>query len=140
LLVHPCDADAALDDTRQSRYRIVGDGIPEPLDGAAGDAQRGRQVVIDANRGNCAVCHVMPISEVPAFGNVGPPLAGVGIRLTEAQLRLRVVDARRIDPRSIMPPYHRMEGLHRVARQYRGRPILAAQEIEDVVAYLGSLK
>jgi sulfur-oxidizing protein SoxX len=136
----PAGLAAAPGDARPSRYRIVDDGIPTPLAAATGDVQRGRQVTLDANRGNCTVCHAMPINEVSTFGNVGPPLDGVGSRLTEPQLRLRIVDARRINRRSTMPPYHRVEGLHRVAHQYRGRPVLDAQEVEDVVAYLASLK
>jgi sulfur-oxidizing protein SoxX len=81
----------------------------------------------------------MPIAEVPAFGNLGPPLVGVASRLSEPQIRLRLVNPKRINPETIMPAYHRAEGLTRVAEKYRGRPILSAQEIEDVVAYLLTL-
>jgi sulfur-oxidizing protein SoxX len=123
-----------------ARFRVQGDGIVEPLAGATGDAARGRRVAVQANQGNCTVCHALPVDEVTSFGNVGPPLAGVGSRLSEAQLRLRVVDARQVNARSVMPPYHRVDGLHRVAPGYRGRPVLSAQEVEDLVAYLVSLK
>jgi sulfur-oxidizing protein SoxX len=82
----------------------------------------------------------MPIPEVEFQGDVGPDLAGVGSRYDEGELRLRVVDARRLDPASVMPAYHRVDGLHRVLKEYRGKPILTEQEVEDVVAYLTTLK
>jgi sulfur-oxidizing protein SoxX len=74
------------------------------------------------------------------MGNVGPPLAGVGARLDAAALRTRIEDSTRLNPDTIMPSYHRVEGLERVAAEYRGKPVLTAQQVEDVVAYLGTLK
>ena len=73
-------------------------------------------------------------------GDVGPSLAGVGTRFTIPQLRLRVADNIRIHPTTIMPSYYRTTGLDRVAQPYRGKTILSAQEVEDLVAYLGTLK
>jgi sulfur-oxidizing protein SoxX len=122
------------------RYRVVGDGIPVPLTSVPGDPRQGRVVLANSDRGNCLICHHAPIAEVSVFGDVGPPLDGVGARLSEAQLRLRLVDARRFNPASIMPAYYKVGGLYRVAPRYRGRPMLSAQEIEDVLAYLRSLR
>jgi len=74
------------------------------------------------------------------MGEVGPPLAGVGSRLTPGQIRLRLVDPTLLNPAAAMPAYHRVDGLAYVDQRYRGRPVLSAQEIEDVVAYLAALK
>ena len=82
----------------------------------------------------------MPDSTIRFAGNVGPPLAGVGARLDAAQLRLRITDNLRVNPQTIMPSYYKAEGLDRVASAYRGKPILTAQQVEDVVAYLGTLR
>ncbi len=121
-------------------YRIVGDAIPEPLTGTAGDAVRGRRIVLDRATGNCLICHKVPEPDEPFQGELGPDLAGVGARLNSGALRLRIVDQSRLNPATVMPPYHRVENLRRVASQYQGKPVLAAQDIEDVVAYLGHLK
>lgn len=72
-------------------------------------------------------------------GSLAPGLAGVGKRLSVGQLRLRIVDASRVNPNTIMPPYYRNEGLNRVAPAYAGKPTLSAEQIEDVVAFLASL-
>jgi sulfur-oxidizing protein SoxX len=120
--------------------RMVGDSIPEPLDGAVGDAARGRALLAAREAANCVLCHALPPGVVQFAGDVGPPLAGVGARLTAGQLRLRVADIRRVQPQSIMPSYFRVEGLVRVAAPYEGKPILTAREVEDVVAYLGTLQ
>ncbi len=74
------------------------------------------------------------------MGDIAPPLAGVGERLTPAQLRLRVVDSSRVNPATPMPAYYRTQGLAQVARAYRDKPILSAQQVEDVVAWLATLK
>jgi L-cysteine S-thiosulfotransferase len=115
-------------------------GTVAPLTDQPGSPARGKAVVLDPARGNCVICHPMPIAEAEFQGDVGPDLAGVGSRYTAGELRLRVVDARRANPESVMPAYHRTEGLHRVLNEYRGRPILTAQEVEDVVAYLMTLR
>lgn len=121
-------------------YAIAGDAIPAPLAGLSGNAARGRALVLDRTRGNCLICHQLPEPDEPFQGTIGPALAGVGARLAAGQLRLRLVDTSRLNPETVMPPYFRTEGLRDVAPQYRGQPALNAQEIEDVVAYLASLR
>jgi L-cysteine S-thiosulfotransferase len=111
-----------------------------PLTDQPGDPARGREIMLDPGRGNCLICHPMPIPEVEFQGDVGPDLAGVGNRYDPGEVRLRVVDPKRLNSASVMPAYHRAEGLHRVLKEYRGKPILTAQEVEDVVAYLMTLK
>lgn len=120
-------------------YEVKGDTVPEALGGLQGDAARGKAVVLDRRRGNCLICHAFPIAGEPFQGEIGPAMAGVGARLSAGQIRLRLIDQSRINPETLMPPYYRVEGLVDVAPEWRGRPALAAQEIEDVVAYLGSL-
>ena len=118
----------------------VGDTIPRPLTGAPGDAARGRAIVMDRQRGLCLLCHPGPFPEERFQGNLAPDLAGAASRWTEGQLRQRIVDGRRLNPDTIMPSYGKMEGLHRVAPAWQGRTILTAAEIEDVVAFLVTLK
>lgn len=123
-----------------SEYKVVEDAIRLPLGGLSGDAERGKAIVVDRREGNCLICHAFPIEDEPFQGEIGPPMAGVGSRLSEGQIRLRLVDQSRINPETIMPPYYRVMGLTNVAPEYRGKPALSAQSIEDVVAYLMSLK
>lgn len=130
----------ARDEGGVARYAIDGDGIAAPLGGRVGDAARGRALVVARGAANCVLCHAIPDAAFPLAGDVGPSLAGVGDRLSPAQLRLRVVDMRTIAPRTPMPSYHRIEGLADVAPAFRGRPLLAAHEIEDIVAYLTTLR
>jgi sulfur-oxidizing protein SoxX len=118
----------------------AGDGVMTPLTDQPGDPARGQAIVLDPARGNCLICHPMPIAAAEFQGDVGPDLAGVGSRYDAGELRLRVADPKRLNPASVMPAYHRADGLHRVLKAYRGRPILTAQEVEDVVAYLLTLK
>ena len=114
----------------------------DPLTDRRGDPQRGAAVAVNSDKVNCIICHAIPIPDVPAgwFGDLGPSLEGVGSRLNAAELRLRIVDPKRISPDTIMPSYHVTEGLHRVQSQYAGKPILTAQEVEDLIAYLETLK
>jgi sulfur-oxidizing protein SoxX len=115
------------------------DAIEQPLAAASGDPQRGRDVVFSREPGNCLLCHEIPGAGRPS-GNVGPSLAGVGARLSAGQLRLRLVDFTRVKPDSVMPPYYRTQGLHAVAGPYRDRTLLEAQQIEDVIAFLRTLR
>jgi sulfur-oxidizing protein SoxX len=116
------------------------DELPAPLTGAKGDPVRGRAIVANRQVGLCLLCHSGPIPEERFQGNLAPDLAGAGVRWSEAELRLRLVDPQKFNPASIMPSYSRTEGLERVAPAYRGKPILTPQQIEDVVAYLATLK
>jgi L-cysteine S-thiosulfotransferase len=111
-----------------------------PLTAEAGDTNRGRNVFLDRDKGHCILCHAVPEPSVRFSGDLGPPLHGVGARLSVAQLRFRVIDASRLSPDTIMPAYHRSEDLNRVAPEVKGKPILSAQEVEDIVAYLATLK
>jgi sulfur-oxidizing protein SoxX len=121
-------------------YRIDNGKISAPLTREAGDAARGRAAVLSRDSGNCFLCHSIPDAGETPLGDIGPPLAGIGRRLTAAQLRLRLVDSTRINPQSVMPAYYRTEGLHQVAAAYRGKPLLTAQQIEDVIVYLTTLR
>ncbi len=120
-------------------YQIEQGEIRTPLAGA-GDAIRGRTIVLSRESGNCFLCHAFPNAEGSPAGNLGPAMAGVGARLNAGQLRLRVVDSSRINAQSIMPAYYRVEGLTQVAAAFRGKSLLTAQQVEDVVAYLTQLK
>lgn len=120
-------------------YRVEGDSIPGRLAAEPGDAARGRQVVASRDS-NCLLCHNVPDAGTRFMGNLGPSLAGVGARLSEAQLRLRIVDSLRLNPDTVMPSYYRMDGLHQVGEAWRGRPVLTAQQVEDAVAYLLTLR
>jgi sulfur-oxidizing protein SoxX len=128
------------DEARVARFVVSGDRIDAPLDGRRGEAARGERIVRDRETGNCLICHAIPVPAEPFQGEIGPPLAGVGARLTPAQIRLRVVDPTRLHPEAIMPAYHRVDGLRRVDPRFAGRPVLDAQEVEDVVAYLSGLR
>lgn len=116
------------------------DGIPASLTGQAGDPARGRAIVANRQLGLCLLCHSGPFPEERFQGDLAPSLEGAGRRLSEPRLRLRLVDSRKVNPDTIMPSYFRTEGLERVAPAFRGKPLLSAEQIEDVVAYLGTLK
>jgi sulfur-oxidizing protein SoxX len=119
---------------------VVGDAIPASLTGEKGDAARGRGIVADRNVGLCLLCHSGPFPEVRQQGTLAPDLRGTATRLTEGQIRLRIVDSSRVNPATIMPPYFRTESLSRVAPAFRDKTVLTAAQIEDVVAYLLTLK
>lgn len=125
----------------ESSYVIAGDGIASPLAGAvAGDASRGRALVANRQASLCLLCHTGPIPEERFQGNLAPDLQGAGRRWNAAQLRLRIVDASHFNPETIMPSYYKTDGLSRVAPAFHDKTILTAQQIEDVVAWLLTLK
>src|SRR4051794_15052327 len=121
-------------------YSVVGDAIPAPLTGAPGDAARGRTIVANRTVGLCLLCHTGPFPDEKFQGTLAPDLRGAGSRWSEGQLRLRIADAARFNPQTIMPPYYRIDGLTRVAPQFAGKSVLTAEQIEDVVAFLVTLK
>ena len=121
-------------------FQVEGDAIRAPLTRDPPDVARGREIVKSRDAGACLLCHAVPETGERFVGNLAPSLAGVGAHFSAAQLRLRLVDSRRVVPDTIMPAYYSVEGLRRVGAAYRGKTILSAQQIEDVVAYLASLK
>jgi len=118
---------------------IVDDAIPASLTGTAGDPANGKKVAINRKKGNCLACHVMPIPEEQFHGDVGPDLSDVGSNLSEGALRLRLVNSKAINPDTIMPAFL-TPGKIRVKKNFEGKTILSAQEVEDVIAYLLTLK
>ena len=121
-------------------YRVVDDGIPAALTQQAGDAARGREIVINRQIGMCVLCHQLPASTDRFQGDIATSLAGAGARWTVPQLRLRIVDSRRVNAGSVMPAYFKAQDLTRVGANWQDKTILDAQQIEDVVAWLASLK
>jgi sulfur-oxidizing protein SoxX len=120
-------------------YAIVADAIPDSLTSAPGDVARGRALIVDRSS-TCILCHSGPFPEVKFQGDLAPDLKGAGSRWSQGQLRLRLVDASRLNPATIMPSYYRVEGLVRVGAAWRDKPILSAEQIEDIVAYLSGLR
>ena len=116
------------------------DAVDTPLTSQPGDPARDRQIIQDRQLGDCLLCHSGPFPAPHLQGNVGPSLAGVGSRLTPGQIRLRLIDARKLNPDTVMPPYYVADGLARVAHQWQGKPALTAQQIEDAVAFLAILR
>jgi sulfur-oxidizing protein SoxX len=121
-------------------FVITGDAIPQSLTGTPGDAARGRALVVDRQTGLCLLCHTGPFPEQRFQGTLAPDLRGAGARWSEAQLRLRLVDSSKLNPQSIMPSYYRLDGLTRVGAAWQDKPVLNAGQIEDIVAYLATLK
>jgi sulfur-oxidizing protein SoxX len=137
LVVSWCGAIAAQDALRS--YTVVGDAIPQSLTGQPGDPARGRAIVIKRET-TCLLCHSGPFPEERFQGDLATDLRGAGRRWSPAELRLRMVDAARLNPATIMPSFYRTDGLYRVAPAWRGKPILTAEQVEDVVAYLATLR
>ena len=116
------------------------DAIETPLTDQPGDATRGRAIVVNRQLGLCLLCHTGPLAEERFQGNMAPDLSGAGARWSEGQLRLRLVDGRRVNPQTLMPSYRRTEGLERVGAAWRDKAVLSAQQVEDVVAFLRTLQ
>ncbi len=123
-------------------YEIVdGVSIPKSLTGKAGDPKRGAKIVVKRKKGNCLACHkINQLSDYPFHGNIGPELTDVASYMKEGEMRLRLVNPKVLNPDTIMPAFYRVEGLHRVMKKYKGKPVLTDQEIEDVVAFMKTLK
>jgi sulfur-oxidizing protein SoxX len=118
-----------------ANYKVEGDGIPKPLTNSAGSASRGKALVSARGAANCLDCHTIRKDKLEG-GSKGPALDGVGAALSTAQLRLTVVDFARVNPQVSMPSFHKASSLLSGSNQ----PKLSAQEVEDVVAYLGTLR
>lgn len=127
-------------DTQILPYTVINDGIPVALTEQPGDATRGRDIAANRQVGMCPLCHQLPANSDRFQGDIATSLTGAGTRWTVSQLRLRIVDARRLSADSVMPAYYKLNGLTRVGTNWRDRPILNAQQVEDVVAWLASLK
>jgi sulfur-oxidizing protein SoxX len=123
-----------------STCNVAQQSLPDPLTGERGDPARGRAIVADRQTGLCLLCHSGPFPEERLQGDLAPDLRGAGTRWTEGQLRLRIVDPMRLNPATMMPAYGRSDGLWRVAPAFRGRGLLTPQQIEDVVAFLATLR
>lgn len=136
------DSSAAIPPTEPyCQWQVTNYEIEKPLCNYSGDAKRGKAIASNGSKGNCLACHQLPIEGIEAFGTIGPPLEGVSSRLTEGFIRLRVVDTRHISPMSIMPGFYRNPDLiNRPGKKYLGRTFLTAQQVEDVIAYLVTLK
>lgn len=123
------------------KYTIANNAIPASLTGKPGDPANGRKIAIDRRKGNCLACHaISAIPEQQFHGNVGPALDGVGAIYSAAELRLRVVNPKTLNPDTMMPSFYRTTGFHRVQKKWEGKSIISAQEVEDVVAFLQTLK
>ncbi len=129
---------AAADDLRS--YRIDGGAIAYSLTGVPGDPARGRAIVVNRTLGLCLLCHSGPFPEERFQGNLAPDLSGTGARWSAGELRLRMVDSHKLNADTIMPAYYAVDGLNRVAPAFRGKPLLTAEQIEDVVAFLATLR
>lgn len=141
LLVIPSVSLAVQDQNKYCAWKMQAFAITQPLCGLAGDPVQGRALAADSHGGNCLACHKMPIPEQQFHGTVGPPLDGVGARYSEAQIRLRIVDEQQINPMTIMPGFYRHPATtNRIADELWGKTFLSAQQVEDLVAYLVTLK
>lgn len=141
MLLIPSASLALQDEREYCTWKMQGFSIAEPLCGLEGNPVQGRELAADVHGGNCLACHQMPIPEQPFHGTVGPPLDGIGSRYNEAQIRLRIVDEQQVNPMTIMPGFYRHPATtNRIADEYWGNTFLSAQQVEDLVAYLVTLK
>jgi len=144
LSTQDCSAETAVNLPAVEKYcewQVTNYAIEKPLCDLVGEASRGKAIASDGSKGNCLACHQLPIDGIEAYGTIGPPLQGIGSRLSEGFIRLRVVDTRHLNPMSIMPGFYRNPDLiNRPGKKYAGRTFLTAQQVEDVIAYLVTLK
>jgi len=123
-------------------YEVVGDvAIPKSLTGKPGDPARGRKLMANRKKGNCLACHkIKQMSDFLFHGEIGPELSDIATNMPDEEIRLRLVNPKFVNPDTIMPAFYKVEGLFRVKKKFRGKPILTAQEIEDIIAYMHTLK
>ena len=122
------------------KYQINNDAIATSLTGKAGDPVNGKKLATNRKKGNCLACHSMPIPEQAFHGNIGPDLKGISSRYSEGELRLRIVNPKVLNSETIMPAFYKADGFNRVMKKFVGKTIITAQEVEDIVAYLMTLK
>jgi sulfur-oxidizing protein SoxX len=122
------------------KYQINNDAIATSLTGKAGDPVNGKKLATNRKKGNCLACHSMPIPEQAFHGNIGPDLKGISSRYSEGELRLRIVNPKVLNSETIMPAFYKADGFNRVMKKFAGKTIITAQEVEDIVAYLMTLK
>ncbi len=125
---------------KMAKFMIKDGAIAKSLTGKPGNVKNGRKLAINRKKGNCLACHVMPIPEQPFQGNVGPPLKGVASRLSAGEVRLRIVNPKMLNPNTIMPAFYRKAGFVRVMKKFKGKTMLSASDVEDLVAYTMTLK
>ena len=131
-----------------NEVNMVDGAVAESLTGAAGDPAAGMQVYADKGLGNCVACHqISSLPDVPFQGNVGPALDGVADRWSPEEIRGILVNAKMTYEGTVMPAYYKVDGFIRPGNAYTGKapegalePLLSAQQIEDVVAFLSTLK
>ncbi|GAA6210779.1 hypothetical protein NBRC116602_05190 [Hyphomicrobiales bacterium 4NK60-0047b] len=128
---------------------IQSKSIPKPLAGKKGNWKRGEALILDVAKGNCLQCHRIDQFHEKAkknpdvygnMGEIGPSLDGVASRYKDSQLRLILVNAKLVFPETIMPAYYRIEGLTRVDDKYLDKPIMSAQDVEDILSFLMKLQ
>jgi len=125
----------------KAMYTVMnGESIPKSLTGKAGDAKNGRKLAIHRKKGNCLACHEMPIPEQAFHGKIGPSLKGIASRMSEGEMRLRIVNPKVANEDTIMPAFYKKDGFTRVLKKFKGKTMLSAAQIEDIIAYLNTLK
>lgn len=127
-------------DAGPAKYKVVDMEIKQSLTGKPGNVAKGRKTVFNRKTGNCLACHaISDLSEQPFHGEVGPPLDGIGARASAGELRARLVDAKIFNPDTIMPSFHMLK-TNNILKKWKGKTIVSAQDVEDMVAYLLTLK
>lgn len=133
--------EAALAASHMKAYKVDGHAIKASLTGKPGDAAKGRKLAIHRKKGNCLACHVISdLKDQPFHGNVGPSLDGVAGRYSEGELRMRIVNPKIFHEETIMPAFYKADGFTRPIKKFKGKSVLSAEEVEDIVAYLKTLK
>lgn len=140
LLAYPTLLSANANEPLVPLGAISGDEIPSPLTSVTGDAELGRLVFVEREQGHCVLCHQVDGLDAEFQGDIGPRLSDVGSRLTPGQIRLRIVDYQEVLSGALMPSYFRIHDLNQVEDHYEGKPMLTAQQIEDLVAWLSTLR
>lgn len=121
-------------------YALLAVALLSEVAVAGSDAERGREVFLDRDLGHCVLCHRIAHLDVPFQGNIGPDLTAVADRMSIDAMREKISDPTLSNPKSTMPGYYRTHGLEQVAQEYRGRPVLTAAQLQDLLAYLATLK